>query len=181
MFVHKYSFSKQCSPEHAYSPALSLFPLWALQKGLGRTLSFSWLWCVETLNFPWQRKLEGMRMNPRCVCKDLVLKILPSCLPCFWLYLQNNSFLTACVPFVIPNMYGLCVFYAGDLVSRAMHHLQPVYMKNHNNGTPIHQKSSGIHWAPEAIYTLCYFMHCPQMEWENPNVEPSKVTLQTER
>ncbi|XP_039665349.1 ankyrin repeat and BTB/POZ domain-containing protein BTBD11-B isoform X2 [Perca fluviatilis] len=68
-----------------------------------------------------------------------------------------------------------------DLVSRSMHHLQPMYMKNHNNGTPIHQKSSVIHWAPEAIYTLCYFMHCPQMEWENPNVEPSKVTLQTER
>ncbi|XP_019957736.2 ankyrin repeat and BTB/POZ domain-containing protein 3-B isoform X2 [Paralichthys olivaceus] len=68
-----------------------------------------------------------------------------------------------------------------DLVSRAMHHLQPLYMKNHNNGTPVHHKSSVIHWAPEAIYTLCYFMHCPQMEWENPNVEPSKVTLQTER
>ncbi|XP_068595131.1 ankyrin repeat and BTB/POZ domain-containing protein 3-B [Brachionichthys hirsutus] len=68
-----------------------------------------------------------------------------------------------------------------DLVSRAMHHLQPLYMKSHNNGTPIHQKSSAIHWQPEAIYTLCYFMHCPQMEWENPNVEPSKVTLQTER
>ncbi|XP_063756380.1 ankyrin repeat and BTB/POZ domain-containing protein 3-B isoform X3 [Eleginops maclovinus] len=68
-----------------------------------------------------------------------------------------------------------------DLVSRAMHYLQPLYMKNPNNGTPIHQKSGVIHWAPEAIYTLCYFMHCPQMEWENPNVEPSKVTLQTER
>ncbi|KAM3870274.1 ankyrin repeat- and BTB/POZ domain-containing protein 3-B [Diretmus argenteus] len=68
-----------------------------------------------------------------------------------------------------------------DLVSRAMHHLQPLHAKNHNNGTPVHQKSSTIHWAPEAIYTLCYFMHCPQMEWENPNVEPSKVTLQTER
>ncbi|XP_033941635.1 ankyrin repeat and BTB/POZ domain-containing protein 3-B isoform X1 [Pseudochaenichthys georgianus] len=68
-----------------------------------------------------------------------------------------------------------------DIVSRAMHYLQPLYMKNPNNGTPIHQKSGVIHWAPEAIYTLCYFMHCPQMEWENPNVEPSKVTLQTER
>ncbi|XP_045894381.1 ankyrin repeat and BTB/POZ domain-containing protein BTBD11-B isoform X2 [Micropterus dolomieu] len=68
-----------------------------------------------------------------------------------------------------------------DLVSRGMHYLQPLYMKNHNNGTPIHHKSSVIHWAPEAIYTLCYFMHCPQVEWENPNVEPSKVTLQTER
>ncbi|XP_051917601.1 ankyrin repeat and BTB/POZ domain-containing protein 3-B isoform X2 [Hippocampus zosterae] len=68
-----------------------------------------------------------------------------------------------------------------DMVSRAMHYLQPLYTKNHNNGTPIHQKSAVIHWAPEAIYTLCYFMHCPQMEWENPNVEPSKVSLQTER
>ncbi|XP_054631481.1 ankyrin repeat and BTB/POZ domain-containing protein 3-B isoform X2 [Dunckerocampus dactyliophorus] len=68
-----------------------------------------------------------------------------------------------------------------DMVSRAMHYLQPLYTKNHSNGTPIHQKSAAIHWAPEAIYTLCYFMHCPQMEWENPNVEPSKVTLQTER
>ncbi|XP_061628524.1 ankyrin repeat and BTB/POZ domain-containing protein 3-B isoform X4 [Phyllopteryx taeniolatus] len=68
-----------------------------------------------------------------------------------------------------------------DMVSRAMHYLQPLYTKNHTNGTPIHQKSAVIHWAPEAIYTLCYFMHCPQMEWENPNVEPSKVTLQTER
>ncbi|XP_072241567.1 ankyrin repeat and BTB/POZ domain-containing protein 3-B isoform X2 [Leuresthes tenuis] len=68
-----------------------------------------------------------------------------------------------------------------DLVSRAMHHFQPLYMKNHSNGTPIHQKNNVIHWSPEAIYTLCYFMHCPHMEWENPNVEPSKVTLQTER
>ncbi|XP_056878229.1 ankyrin repeat and BTB/POZ domain-containing protein 3-A isoform X2 [Takifugu flavidus] len=69
-----------------------------------------------------------------------------------------------------------------DLVSRAMHHLQPLHIKNPSNGTPVHQKSSTtVHWEPEALYTLCYFMHCPQMEWENPNVEPSKVTLQTER
>ncbi|XP_014003695.2 ankyrin repeat- and BTB/POZ domain-containing protein 3-B isoform X3 [Salmo salar] len=68
-----------------------------------------------------------------------------------------------------------------DLVSRAMHHLQPLHVKSHSNGTPIHQKSSSVHWEPEALYTLCYFMHCPQMEWENPNIEPSKVTLQTER
>ncbi|XP_055367170.1 ankyrin repeat and BTB/POZ domain-containing protein 3-A isoform X3 [Betta splendens] len=72
-----------------------------------------------------------------------------------------------------------------DLVSRAMHHLQPLHIKNPGNGTPVHQKTSSgtttVHWEPEALYTLCYFMHCPQMEWENPNVEPSKVTLQTER
>ncbi|XP_046879049.1 ankyrin repeat and BTB/POZ domain-containing protein BTBD11-A [Hypomesus transpacificus] len=68
-----------------------------------------------------------------------------------------------------------------DLVSRAMHHLQPLHIKNPSNGTPVHQKNNSVHWEPEALYTLCYFMHCPQMEWENPNVEPSKVTLQTER
>ncbi|XP_063073523.1 ankyrin repeat and BTB/POZ domain-containing protein 3-A isoform X1 [Engraulis encrasicolus] len=74
-----------------------------------------------------------------------------------------------------------------------MHYLQPLHIKNPSNGTPVHQSSrqvpglgsgpggSGVHWEPEALYTLCYFMHCPQMEWENPNIEPSKVTLHTER
>ncbi|XP_049617150.1 ankyrin repeat and BTB/POZ domain-containing protein 3-A isoform X1 [Syngnathus scovelli] len=96
-----------------------------------------------------------------------------------------------------------------DLVSRAMHHLQPLHVKNSSTGSPLHHhyhhhkmaaatvssSSSGsgssgvaatcgggdVHWEPEALYTLCYFMHCPQVEWENPNVEPSKVTLHTER
>ncbi|XP_027727767.1 ankyrin repeat and BTB/POZ domain-containing protein BTBD11 [Vombatus ursinus] len=68
-----------------------------------------------------------------------------------------------------------------DLVSRAMHHLQPLHAKQHGNGTPMHHKQGALYWEPEALYTLCYFMHCPQMEWENPNVEPSKVTLQIER
>lgn len=70
----------------------------------------------------------------------------------------------------------------GDLVSRAMHQLQPLHIKNPSNGTPVHENRTGtVHWEPEALYTLCYFMHCPQMEWENPNVEPSKITLHTER
>ncbi|KAK3517774.1 hypothetical protein QTP70_018343 [Hemibagrus guttatus] len=70
----------------------------------------------------------------------------------------------------------------GDLVSRAMHHLQPLHIKSPSDGTPVHQNRGGpIHWEPEALYTLCYFMHCPQIEWENPNVEPSKITLHTER
>ncbi|KAM4675664.1 ankyrin repeat- and BTB/POZ domain-containing protein 3 isoform 2-T2 [Discoglossus pictus] len=70
---------------------------------------------------------------------------------------------------------------SGDLVSRAMHHLQPLNSKQQGNGTPMHSKQGPLYWEPEALYTLCYFMHCPQMEWENPNVEPSKVNLQTER
>ncbi|KAG1938020.1 ankyrin repeat and BTB/POZ domain-containing protein [Pimephales promelas] len=69
-----------------------------------------------------------------------------------------------------------------DLVSRAMHQLQPLHIMNPSNGTPVHEnRTSTVHWEPEALYTLCYFMHCPQMEWENPNVEPSKITLHTER
>ncbi|XP_055793855.1 ankyrin repeat and BTB/POZ domain-containing protein 3-A-like isoform X1 [Salvelinus fontinalis] len=68
-----------------------------------------------------------------------------------------------------------------DLVSRAMHYLQPLRIKNPSNGTPVHQKSGSVNWEPEALYTLCYFMQCPQIEWENPNLEPSKVTLQIER
>eukprot|EP00063_Salmo_salar_P088140 XP_014062975.1 PREDICTED: ankyrin repeat and BTB/POZ domain-containing protein BTBD11-A-like isoform X1 [Salmo salar] len=68
-----------------------------------------------------------------------------------------------------------------DLMSRAMHHLQPLRIKNPSNGMPVHQKSRSVHWEPEALYTLCYFMQCPQIEWENPNLEPSKVTLQIER
>ncbi|KAL0167842.1 hypothetical protein M9458_036064, partial [Cirrhinus mrigala] len=82
--------------------------------------------------------------------------------------------------YIIPRKPKVSCAPTGDLVSRAMHHLQPLSVKNHSNGTPLPQKSSLIHWEPEALYTLCYFMHCPQMEWENPNVEPSKVTLQTE-
>ncbi|XP_041072428.1 ankyrin repeat and BTB/POZ domain-containing protein BTBD11-B isoform X2 [Carcharodon carcharias] len=68
-----------------------------------------------------------------------------------------------------------------DLVSRAMHHLQPLKWIQCGNGTPVHYRQGSLHWESEALYTLCYFMHCPQMEWENPNVEPSKVSLTTER
>ncbi|KAL6460085.1 hypothetical protein MHYP_G00318440 [Metynnis hypsauchen] len=73
------------------------------------------------------------------------------------------------------SFVGILKENGGDLVSRAMHHLQPLHIKNPCNGTPVHQNRSGtIHWEPEALYTLCYFMHCPQIEWENPNVEPPK-------
>ncbi|KAK3548790.1 hypothetical protein QTP70_020668 [Hemibagrus guttatus] len=81
----------------------------------------------------------------------------------------------------IKHRFISCLLLTGDLVSRAMHHLQPLSIKNHTNSTPVHQKTNLLHWEPEALYTLCYFMHCPQMEWENPNVEPSKITLHTER
>ncbi len=121
-------------------------------------------------------ELEAMRMIPRRLLKGRVLKIF-----CFFTLVSAYEF-PSYYSWSFLVFFRVCVCVCvGDLVSRAMHYLQPLYMKNHNNGTPIHQKSSVIHWQPEAIYTLCYFMHCPQMEWENPNVEPSKVTLQTER
>ncbi|CAL8277278.1 unnamed protein product, partial [Gadus morhua 'NCC'] len=75
----------------------------------------------------------------------------------------------------------------GDLVSRAMHHLQPLHLQTPTNGTPVRLKPAGppgapaVQWEPEALYTLCYFMHCPQIEWENPNLEPAKVTLHKDR
>ncbi|KAJ3612646.1 hypothetical protein NHX12_020912, partial [Muraenolepis orangiensis] len=77
-----------------------------------------------------------------------------------------------------------------------MHHLQPLHLSNPSDGTPVHPKPGGgpgsapgsvvapataVHWEPEALYTLCYFMHCPQIEWENPNMEPAKVSLHKER
>ncbi len=93
----------------------------------------------------------------------------------------NATTVLSCTIYINPSNPKVSCAPTGDLMSRAMHHLQPLSIKNHSNGTPLPQKSSLIHWEPEALYTLCYFMHCPQMEWENPNVEPSKVTLQTER
>lgn len=81
----------------------------------------------------------------------------------------------------VPRGSEILLLSTGDLVSRAMHHLQPLNAKHHGNGTPLHHKQGALYWEPEALYTLCYFMHCPQMEWENPNVEPSKVNLQVER
>uniref|UniRef100_A0A9J7X5Q3 BTB (POZ) domain containing 11b n=1 Tax=Cyprinus carpio carpio TaxID=630221 RepID=A0A9J7X5Q3_CYPCA len=62
-----------------------------------------------------------------------------------------------------------------DLVSRAMHHLQPLSIKNHSNGTPLPQKSSLIHWEPEALYTLCYLVGEPQLTNGLPNPNPSPV------
>ena len=68
-----------------------------------------------------------------------------------------------------------------------MHHLQPLHLQTPTNGTPVRLKPAGppgapaVQWEPEALYTLCYFMHCPQIEWENPNLEPAKVTLHKDR
>ncbi|XP_051886401.1 ankyrin repeat and BTB/POZ domain-containing protein 3-B isoform X2 [Pristis pectinata] len=68
-----------------------------------------------------------------------------------------------------------------ELVSRAMHHLQTLSWVDCGEAVSLHYKQGPLHWETEALYTLCYFMHSAQLEWENPNVEPSKVSLSTER
>lgn len=180
MFVHKYSFLSLCSHEHAHSPV-------SRTGRTGMNLVFFLIVVHGNSSFPlteWAvRAPGGIRMIPQRLFKGQCLKYPYIFLPVTWIHpyymfvFPRSIYLNPCFA-VIAVCVCWCV---GDLVSRAMHHLQPLNMKNYKNGTPIHQKGCVIHWAPEAIYTLCYFMHCPQMEWENPNVEPSKVTLQTER
>ena len=79
MFIHKYSFSTQYSPEHAYSPAL---PQWAAQKGLGWTLSVFLTGVRGNSRFPltdWApRGPGGMTMIPRRLFKGRVLQIFLS-------------------------------------------------------------------------------------------------------
>uniref|UniRef100_A0A4W3I3L9 Ankyrin repeat and BTB/POZ domain-containing protein BTBD11-like n=1 Tax=Callorhinchus milii TaxID=7868 RepID=A0A4W3I3L9_CALMI len=68
-----------------------------------------------------------------------------------------------------------------DLVSHAMYYLQQFGAKCHGTGSQVHFRQGPYSWEPEALHSLYYYMHCPQMEWENPNIEPSRVKLATER
>uniref|UniRef100_A0A8C4N5R9 Ankyrin repeat and BTB (POZ) domain containing 2a n=1 Tax=Eptatretus burgeri TaxID=7764 RepID=A0A8C4N5R9_EPTBU len=71
----------------------------------------------------------------------------------------------------------------GDLVSRAMHHLQRRRVMAGPGTSPSStRRLPALCWAPEALHALYYFMRCPQREClENPNLEPPKITLTHER
>ncbi|XP_072915950.1 ankyrin repeat and BTB/POZ domain-containing protein 3-like [Hemitrygon akajei] len=68
-----------------------------------------------------------------------------------------------------------------ELVSRIMHHLQQVSGTDGGESLALHYRQGPLHWESEALYTLCYFMHSPQLEWETSSMEPTRTSLATDR
>ncbi|XP_059834583.1 ankyrin repeat and BTB/POZ domain-containing protein 3-B isoform X4 [Hypanus sabinus] len=68
-----------------------------------------------------------------------------------------------------------------ELVSRVMHHLQQVSGTDDGESLALHYRQGPLHWESEALYTLCYFMHSPQLEWETSSMEPTRTSLATDR
>uniref|UniRef100_UPI00398E9549 ankyrin repeat and BTB/POZ domain-containing protein 2-like n=1 Tax=Pristiophorus japonicus TaxID=55135 RepID=UPI00398E9549 len=68
-----------------------------------------------------------------------------------------------------------------DLVSRAMYYFQKFGEKYHGKGPQLHFRKGPYSWEPEALHGLYYYMHCPHLEWDNPNHEPPTVKLGYER
>ncbi|XP_005987648.1 ankyrin repeat and BTB/POZ domain-containing protein 3-B-like [Latimeria chalumnae] len=69
----------------------------------------------------------------------------------------------------------------GALVGNAMYYLQQLGAKSCASVSQLHFKYGSLSWEPEALHTLHYYMHCPQTEWEDPNMEPPKVKLISDR
>ncbi|KAK1152837.1 hypothetical protein AOXY_G30958 [Acipenser oxyrinchus oxyrinchus] len=69
-----------------------------------------------------------------------------------------------------------------SLVINAMFFLQQLGARSGSGGAfQLHFKQGPVSWEPEALHALYYYTRCQQMEWENPNTEPPRVKLCSER
>ncbi|XP_033849129.3 ankyrin repeat and BTB/POZ domain-containing protein 3-B-like [Acipenser ruthenus] len=69
-----------------------------------------------------------------------------------------------------------------SLVINAMFFLQQLGAQSGSGGAfQLHFKQGPVSWEPEALHALYYYTRCQQMEWENPNTEPPRVKLCSER
>ncbi|XP_069797321.1 ankyrin repeat and BTB/POZ domain-containing protein 3-B-like isoform X2 [Narcine bancroftii] len=68
-----------------------------------------------------------------------------------------------------------------DFISHAMYYLQQLGALHNSNEFQLHFRKGPYSWEPEALHSLYYYTHSPQMEWENLSEEPLGVKLSNDR